>query len=43
MEEDRNVLIIEGIILTFLGIDSIITITLMMTKKENRFAFNPKR
>ncbi|CAD8077769.1 unnamed protein product [Paramecium sonneborni] len=42
-EEDGNVLIIEGIILTFLGIDSIITIILMITKKENRLAFNPKR
>lgn len=43
MEDEYNLLILEGIILTFLGIDSIITIVLMMTKKENRFSFNPKR
>ncbi|CAD8066114.1 unnamed protein product [Paramecium primaurelia] len=43
IEDDHNLLILEGIILTFLGIDSIITIILMVTKKENRFAFNPKR
>ncbi|CAD8091578.1 unnamed protein product [Paramecium sonneborni] len=41
--ENPSLFILEFIILMFMGIDSCITIILLLTKKESRFAFNPKR
>ncbi|CAD8063596.1 unnamed protein product [Paramecium primaurelia] len=41
--ENQNLFIVELIILLFMGIDSSITIILLLTKKENRFNFNPKK
>ncbi|CAD8079364.1 unnamed protein product [Paramecium sonneborni] len=41
--ENPNLFVLELIILLFMGIDSCITIVLLLTKKENRFSFNPKR
>jgi two pore calcium channel protein 1/two pore calcium channel protein 3 len=42
--EDSNSLFeLECIILIFLGLDSIITVVLLLTKKGTRFALNPKR
>ena len=38
-----SLFILELIVLLFMGIDSCITIVLLLTKKENRFSFNPKR
>ncbi|CAD8055958.1 unnamed protein product [Paramecium primaurelia] len=42
-QDHPNLFIIELIILLFMGIDSCITIVLLLTKKEGRFTFNPKK
>lgn len=41
--DETNLIRLECFILAFLGLDTIITVVLLLTKKEQRFAFNPKR